>query len=383
MAEPAPVHEGDARAPRATPAAGNLARRRALGLLGSLVVAGCFVWLMRAGTLPVVPAAEHLARVPAWVPVAYGAVWLLVLTLRAMRWYWLLRPLRPVSMRRVLTVSFIGYGALLLLPFRMGELVRPALIRQQGGISGWAATGSVGAERVLDGLYLSALLFAALQIARPLDPLPDRIGELQVSAAVVPGAAYTALAVFFAGFVTMGVFYWRRAWARRTTERVVGLVSPRLGVWLADRVEHVADGLRFLPRFRYTGPFLAVTVVYWAVNAAGIWMVCRGAGVTGLTFGQACVVMGVLALGVLVPNAPGFFGAFQISVYAGLSMYISPRDVVGPGSAAVFWLYVLQVGVTFLGAGAALLIERISPKDALAAAGDRQAEAGEPGAGPA
>jgi len=348
---------------------GGLGRRPILAIVGSFLVAGCFVWLMRAGTLPVVPAAEHLARVPWWIPPAYGAVWLVVLLLRAVRWYWLLLPLHPVPMRRVLTVAFIGYGALLLLPFRMGELVRPALIRQQGRISGWAATGSVGAERVLDGFYLSLLLFASLQIVRPLDPLPDRIGDLQVSAAVVPGAAYTALAVFFAGFVTMGVFYWRREWARRTTERVIGLVSPRLGRWLADRVEHVADGLRFLPNFRYTGPFLAVTVVYWFVNAAGIWLVCRGAGLASVTFGQSCVVMGVLALGVLVPNAPGFFGAFQISVYAGLSMYSAPSQVMGPGSAAVFWLYVLQVGVTFLGSGVALLIERISPKEALAAAG--------------
>lgn len=330
--------------------------------MGSVVLAACFVWLMRAGTLPMVPAAEHLARVPWWIPLAYGGSWLLTLVLRAVRWYWLLRPLEPVSMRRVLTVSFIGFGALMLLPFRMGELVRPVLIRKDGRISGWAATGSVAAERVLDGLYLCILLLVSMQLAQPLDPLPDRIGELPVPTSVVPSATYTALTIFFAGFVTMGVFYARRAWARRTTERVFARISPRLGAWLAERVERVADGLRFLPRLRYTGPFLAVTGIYWFVNAAGIWAVCRGAGLP-ITYTQACVVMGVLALGVLVPSAPGFFGAFQISVYAGLSMYCEPDTVVGAGSAAVFWIYVVQVLVTLFGAGIAAALDRLWPED--------------------
>ena len=341
--------------------------RKLLAILASLGVIIGFVLLMRAGTMPVVPAKEVLAKVPVWVPVTYGFVWLLVLLLRSMRWYWLLAPIHPIEMRRVITISLIGYGALLLLPFRMGEFVRPALVHEKGKISGWAATGSVGAERVLDGLFLSALLFISLRIAKPIDPLPQRIGGFDIPASVVPTAAYGALTLFTAVFIAMGVFYWRRTWARQATETVVGVVSKSLAKWLADRVEHVADGLRFLPNARYTGPFLAITALYWAVNAAGICMLCNGLGLT-ITFFQACVVMGVLALGILVPNAPGFFGSFQISVYAGLAMYTPPDEVIVTGSAAVFWLYVIQIGVTFAACAAALLIERISPAEALASA---------------
>jgi len=205
-------------------------------------------------------------------------------------------------------------------------------------------------------------------VARPQDPLPDRIGSLPVPAAVVPRAAYSMLALFAAAFVAMGLFYWRRAAMRRLTERVVGVVSRRLAGFLASRVERVADGLRFLPSARYTGPFLAITTAYWFVNAAGIWLVCRGSGVAGLTFAEACVVMGVLALGVLVPNAPGFFGAFQIAIYAGLAMYESPAVVMREGAVAVFWLYVIQIGVTLLASAAALVAERVSPARAFAIA---------------
>jgi hypothetical protein len=341
-----------------------LARRWPLLLL-SLVVGGGFAWLLSAGALPVVPDKASFAAVPKWVIAAYCALWLVVISLRAVRWYWLLRPLAPVTIRRVMGASFVGYGALILLPFRMGELVRPTLIRKKGELSGWAATGSAGAERVLDGLFISSALFVALLVAHPLDPLPDHIGKFPINAALVPRATYTAIAFFAAVFTTMGVFYFWRAWARRMTEAVIGLVSKRLANWLSDKVEHVANGLRFLPRASATIPFLLITVLYWCLNASGIWLVCNGAGLA-ISYSQAFVVMGVLALGILVPNAPGFFGSFQISIYAGLAMFIAPERVMVAGAAAVFILYVSQITVTLGAAAVALAVERVNVREALA-----------------
>jgi len=64
-----------------------------------------------------------------------------------------------------------------------------------------------------------------------------------------------------------------------------------------------------------------------------------------MTFPQACVLIGVVALGILVPNAPGFFGAYQLSVYAALTLYFPPETVVGAGGAYVFLVYAAQVVV--------------------------------------
>jgi hypothetical protein len=336
----------------------SLLRRRAAAVVGSILIVGGFAWLMRAGALPVVPSRASFAAMAWWTVPAYCAIWLVVLLLRAMRWYWLLQPIHPVSMRRVLTASFVGYGALILLPFRMGEIVRGAMIHEKGKVSIWAATGSAGAERVMDGLYLSILLFTALRLAHPLSPLPDHIGALPIPTALVQTATYSALAVFALAFIAIGVFYRWRVWARHATERVVGLVSLRLATWLADKVEHVTLGLGFLPRARYTGPFLLITTIYWLVNAGGIWILCLGCGIAGMTFAQSAAVMGVLALGILVPNAPGFFGSFQLSVYAGLAMYHPASIVMREGSAAVFTMYAVQIGVSLTAALVALVVSR-------------------------
>lgn len=340
--------------------------KRHLGkLLASLVVAGAFGWLLHAGALPLVPRREAFADMKWWTVPAYIVLWSFVHVLRAVRWHFLLVPLHAVGLRKIIAVSFIGFAAIVLLPLRAGEAVRPVLIRKKGHLSGWAATGTIGAERVIDGLLLSLMLLFALSFATELSPLPDHIGNLPVSVKVVPSAAYAALGVFALAFTVMAVFYWRRKWARHTTERILGLISPRFAGWLADKVEHVADGLRFLPELRYSAPFIALTASYWIINAAGAWLLAWGAGFSDFTFAQACVTTGVLALGILVPNAPGFFGAYQISLYAAFAMYYPTSMVVGPGAACVFVAYLSQLGITIAGGALGLLLEHTSVSEAL------------------
>ena len=334
-------------------------RRLALKLFLSLLLAGAFVYLLHRGALPLVPSREAFATMRWWTIPAYVATWCVVHTLRAVRWRYLLAPIVSIRVGRILSVSFLAYAAIAILPFRTGEVVRPVLIARRQPISAWQATGTVGAERVIDGLVLSAVLFVGLLAATPLSPLPERIGELPIPVRVIPGAAKMALAVFFAAFVTMAIFYVRRDFARRATERTVGVVSKRLATWLADRVEAVADGLKFLPQWRQTLPFLLQTLGYWGLNAAGILLLAKGCGLSNFGYVEACVTMGVLGLGILVPNSPGFFGAFQVSVYAGLAMFSPPSMVMEQGAALVFVMYVVQLGITLIAGLAGAWGERL------------------------
>lgn len=342
-------------------------RRHGFKVAASLLLAIGFALLMHAGALPLVPKKEAFAHVRWWTVGGYLLLFTMVHFIRAIRWGLLLQPLHPVPMRRVISVAFIGFAAIVLLPFRTGEAARPVLIRKKGHLSGWAATGTVAAERIIDGLSLSALLLVALQLSSPLSPLPDRIGDLPVSAKIVPTAAYAALTLFAVAFTVMGVFYWRREWARHTTHRVVGVISPKFADWLSERVEHVASGLTFLPRANITVPFIAATALYWGLNAAGTWFLAWGCGFPSYSYDQACVTIGVLALGILVPNAPGFFGAYQLSIYASFAMYFPLEVVVGPGAAYVFFSYLSQLFVTVVAAIAGMLVEHTSLNEALSA----------------
>ncbi len=356
---------GDAPAQPGAPKPTSWLRKHRGKLAISLICGAGFVWVLNAGALPILPSQEAFAGVKWWAFAAYLGLWFVVHWIRAVRWQWLLSPIAEVSRRRVVDVSFIGFLAIVMLPLRTGEVVRPVMIRRKGELSGWAATGTIAAERVIDGLVLTLMLWVALLVSEPLDPLPNKIGELPIPAAVVPTATYAALVLFGGAFVAMGLFFAKRQLARQLVAWAFAWISPRLANWLSERVEKVASGLAFLPRARESAWFVGATIAYWLLNAAAGWVLAWGAGLSEMTFWHSAVVTGVLALGILLPNAPGFFGAFQVSVYAALAIFFQPDVVTGAGSAYVFLLYVGQLLVTILAAAWALAREHTSLSDAL------------------
>jgi glycosyltransferase 2 family protein len=326
-------------------------------LVLSLLPAAAIVWLMQSGSLKIVPPSEELARVaPATIP-AYIAVWLAMYFVRLARWYWLLAPVQRVPLRTVLRVGAVGLLAVALLPFRMGEVVRPLLIRRRPKLTFWAASGTVGGERIIDAFSVSVMLLVGLHIAKPQANLPDHIGTLPVHVDLVPRTAFVSALVFATGCVVMGVFYFQRAWARRMTELVIGVVSRRAATFVATKLEQMAEGLGFLSDPKLSIPFVLATVAYWSLNAATFYVLALGCGLGDIGYWGAAATMGVVALGILVPATPGFFGMFQLATYAGLAMYLTPDVVMGRGSAYAFLGYVLPIGLSVVTGVAAMLAE--------------------------
>src|SRR5262245_2469549 len=228
-----------------------------LGL--SILFGGGLVWLLARGGLPLLPPWSAFARLRPWTIPSYVASLALLHYVRAIRWRHLLRPVGEVTNRSIVAVSWIAFAAILISPLRSGEIVRPYMITKRSSVRLWEATGTVGAERVVDGLFLSAILFAALRLSTPLRPLPDHVGDLPVPVARVPQAAYGALALFCAAFLAMAVFFFARDFARRLTLAAGHVISQGVALRLAGIIERVADGLRFLPSLRLLGPFLGET----------------------------------------------------------------------------------------------------------------------------
>ena len=338
-------------------------RRHAAKLIASVIITAGIVFTLQKGGLTLWPEGGDFAHVRWWSIPAYLATLVAMSYFRAVRWRYLLRSFADVPRRRVLAVSWIGFAAILLMPFRIGEIVRPYMLREKGKISMSSATGTVVAERVVDGLYLSIVLALALIFVPTIHPLPEKVVGLPISVAQVRASGFAMLGLFTVAFTVIAVFYFARAWAHKMTLAVFGLVSKRLGQKLADTAEKLANGLHFLGRGRDAGPFLLETTAYWFLNALGMWILAWGCGVahadgSAITFGEACALMGMLGCTILIPGPPGLLGVFQAGIYAGMTMYFPTSIVTGAGSAYVFLLYMIQLVWTIASAGFFLAIDR-------------------------
>ena len=111
----------------------------AINIVISLVMLGLFLFLM----WPAAAAIDNLEAVlrpldlATFLPYVLGfyALIAFVHLCRSWRWHYLLAPLGVrISFGRLLAVSSVGFMAILVLPARLGEFVRPALIRRKGEI---------------------------------------------------------------------------------------------------------------------------------------------------------------------------------------------------------------------------------------------------------
>jgi uncharacterized protein (TIRG00374 family) len=330
----------------------------------SLGIGGLFIWFLRRSGLDLTPSASDFAHVKWWTVGAYFVLYTVVHYFRAIRWAHLLKPINAnVPTRRLIAISFVGFLAIMLLPLRMGEVVRPVLIRQKGKISGSAALGTIAAERVLDGLYVAILLAVALTFVPRLPLEGVMVGNFAV--ANVPRLGYLLVLVFAGALATLAMFLWQHALAVKLTRTIIGLVSKGLADKLEKKVSDLADGLRAVPDPKLMVPFTFETLLYWGANALTMWLLGWGCGLP-MTVGHAFAVMGVLAMGILLPSAPGLFGAFQFSVFAALLMYF-PREVVEQqGAAYVFLMYVSQLAFHLVAGIVPIFTEKLSVMDALA-----------------
>ena len=138
-----------------------LKKRYILGLL----IGALFLWL----------AFRKVDLDEVWLTLKGANYWYLIpniiltflgMWLRALRWKVMLDPVGKVALSKVYASTMIGFMANNVLPFRLGEFVRPYSIGTTGGISRSAALATIALERVFD-MFALLLFLVWVLIALP------------------------------------------------------------------------------------------------------------------------------------------------------------------------------------------------------------------------
>ncbi len=308
--------------------------KRFLQISGGVVISGLALWLtLRGKDLGAIWAAAQQADY-AWL-VPYVGILAVIHLARTLRWGILLEPVAKVPFSRLNAVSAVGFMALMILPFRIGEFARPYLIAERPRIRVSATLSSVVVERVADGLFTAALLVLTL-LAVP-DGTPG-LHLLRVAGLVV-------FAVFGALLAFLVVAYRNRALAVRFTHRMLDPISPRLAGRASAMMDAFIHGLRLVPSRSKVAAFFLLTAVYWCLNGWGMGVLARAFDLQ-LTLVQAFTVLGVLVVGVMIPAGPGMVGTFQAATVLGLSLFVPSAALDTRGTAYANVLWAVQLAFT-------------------------------------
>ena len=220
----------------------------------------------------------------------------------AFRWRILLSASARLSVGDTFSYIMIGYLADTVLPLRLGDVARAALIGKRHGLSASLVLGSVLLERTLDVL---TVLVLALGLSFIVDIPP----VVRAGMTTLAGGALIAL---------VGLFL-----LARNENRLPGLVARLPGFVPRASLQHLiglivrfAGGLRTLRDGRQLGQVLLLSGLAWALAGVGTicWVVAFHLPVPWYA---GLFVLAVINLGAAIPSSPGGHRGIPLSGGAG------------------------------------------------------------------
>jgi uncharacterized protein (TIRG00374 family) len=211
-------------------------------------------------------------------------------------------PLRPL-----VSATNIGFLANMVLPLRIGEVVRPVLLSRRAALPLSGVLASVLLERIFD-MFTILFLFG---VSVSLVDVSEQVRQW--------GWMLTGLALAVAAVIVL--IRLQERLALRIARRIADLLPQRLGapaygfaegfVKALEMLDSPAAYLRAFAWSLYLWVVISIVYVlgFWAFHLDVEWL--RG----GL------VLTTLVAIAVSVPSAPGFIGAFQLGCVLGLRIF--------------------------------------------------------------
>jgi len=233
--------------------------------------------------------------------------------LRALRWRYLMDPIKRVDVASLFSALLIGYMANILMPAHLGEFLRAYVLGKKRGVSASSTFATIVVERIIDVFALLFLMVFAIF----LYPFPDWINK----------AGYAMLV----GTVVLFVFLILLKKYFAFFERFVNLLFRPLPKGLQEKlgrgVRSFVTGIVPL-RSGWDYPVVAVlSVVIWGCYGFIIHLVLYAfdfMSVYPLPWSTSLIVLVVTTIGVVVPSSPGYVGTYHWLCQVSLAMFGVP-----------------------------------------------------------
>jgi glycosyltransferase 2 family protein len=263
---------------------------------------------------------------------------------RARRWGVLLRHLRRVGMLELFAINAVGFLSIHVFPFRLGEITRPLLLKRRHQISVSTGLACVAVERTFDGLVAVGAMFIGM-FAIPKGR--ERMSFIPVG---VHDLAIAALLIFVPILFFLILAVVQRERALWVCDLCLRAVPDRFRKRLRLIAENFFEGLRSLPNLWSFLWILAESIGVWGVMVLAYWFGLRAFNLD-LPWGAPFCILGIAAVGVMIPGPPGFVGTYQLFMQAALSLFGVSRSL-GLAYSIVMYvinlLYVAGAGLAFL-----------------------------------
>jgi uncharacterized protein (TIRG00374 family) len=227
------------------------------------------------------------------VPILFFSHWL-----RALRWRYLLDPVKRLDLSSLFSALIIGYMANVLTPAHLGEFLRAYVLGKKRGIAGSTAFATIVMERIID-VFTGLTLTVVALLMHPFPPW-------------VRNGAYGMLAGTL-GFFLFLVFLKRSGFRSRFVfllRWVPGRFRPRITAILKGFV----SGIVPLKQRRDYVTVTGLSLLIWGCYAVPFFLSLKAFDLTTtyqVPWSASLVLLVFTTISVAVPSSPGYVGTYH------------------------------------------------------------------------
>jgi uncharacterized membrane protein YbhN (UPF0104 family) len=237
---------------------------------------------------------------------------LLCYPVRAWRWRHLMAPIREdIGLYNLTSTTMIGFMVSFLVPFRLGEVVRPVMLARRERLSSSAAIATIALERLFDAMtvMLLFLVFSLSAHGRAILALPADGGARSHAVVLLRQGALGATLLVAIGLpLVMALVIFPQRFIGALHRMNKGGPTTRFGRAITV-LDQFLGGLGSLKRGRELTAIIVSSLAMWLLIDLSVWLGLLAFGLP-LGFIDTFLLMVALTVGISVPT-PGGVGPYE------------------------------------------------------------------------
>lgn len=250
--------------------------------------------------------------------------------LRALKTKLLTDSIKNTSLRTHARALFIGYLFNVLLPFRLGEIIRAFVLGKGTRMSATFMFGLVLVDRAFDGIMLSLLVLLLIWQTNYFDATEVRV--------IVYYASITLLLISLLVMILLFVIRRQPAWLLRFWHWFSALFNESVRDSLRFKMWSLMYGLERVVIPKRLWRYFTLTILMWFMYIVALFPLAA-VFVNEPRLGNLTATSTVSYLGVSVPAGPSHIGSYENFVQP----YIDTQSYPDKVRAALIFIWLLQI----------------------------------------
>jgi len=277
-----------------------------------------------------------------WVLPAFGVV-ILSFVVRVIRWQIILAPSKTIGFWSAFHPVMIAFTINCILPGRLGELARPAILLKKEKIPYSTGLATVAVERTFDISLIIALFMIVYQFLN-IDPdtqisIGGTVLSRDLLETIVRGMFQLGI-LLITGIILVS-FSWSRGIIKQMVFKLPQVlffagqpfkekINQRVCTPLVRMTDNIAMGFQFIRSPQKILACLGLSVLVWVLAALSYYIFAMGCPGIEISLPEMIAVMVIICIFIALPSVPGYWGLWEAGGIFAMTLFgVSPKEAAG------------------------------------------------------